>query len=129
MSLSESLILTGGILSIVMGIFHITFPRFFKWEEEFNKMSKGNRLVFYTIHLALILFLMGFGLISIIFVTELALKEGVSLGFLLMASLFWLWRTIWQITYFRKLRKLALHYFLSIYFLTLTFLYTISLFL
>ena len=55
----------------------------------------------YTIHLALLLIFLIFGLISFIYVDELAKCEGLAFGICLGYSLFWLWRSIWQISYFK----------------------------
>ena len=39
---------------------------------------------------------------SIVFATELSQAKGLSLGLTVMLSLFWLWRLVWQLTYFKR---------------------------
>ena len=43
----------GGILTLFMAIFHIGFPKIFKWGKDFERISEINKRVFFTIHLAL----------------------------------------------------------------------------
>jgi len=121
-NLSLICIYSGGALSLFMGIFHTRFFRLFKWEDEFIKVSQINKKIFYTIHLALLLLFFGIAFISMFYAKELSLSNGLSSGFNLMYSLFWLWRTLWQIFYFkpdRNRQSLSIHYILTLYFFLL----------
>jgi len=109
----------GGILSLLMAIYHTRFYKLFRWEDEFRRIRELNADIFYTIHVALFFLFFGFSILSFIFAKELASCTGIALGINLLFSSFWIWRTIWQIIYFRpsgKLRFLIIHYTLTIYF-------------
>jgi len=93
-------ITTGGVLSIVIGLFHTYFYRFFNWDNDFSKISVLNARVLYTIHVATILLLIGFGILSLQFTEDLSAANGLAAGICIFYSLFWLWRLIWQIIYF-----------------------------
>lgn len=121
-ALSLISIYCGGVLSLVMGIFHSQFYKLFKWKKELEKISETNMNIIYTIHLALLLIFFGFAVISILYAKELSICIGISFGINLMYAIFWLWRTIWQIIYFKpdkKSKLLYLHYILIIYFVFL----------
>lgn len=94
-------IYTGGILTLLMAVFHIRFPKIFRWGKDYGRISDINKRIFHTIHLALILIFFIIGILSLFYATELSQCKGISFGLNLMISIFWLWRTIWQIYYFK----------------------------
>jgi hypothetical protein len=118
-----------------MAVFHTRFYKLFQWKEEFAKITPRNQRIFYTIHIALLLLFLVFALLSFIYTDELSKAEGLALGITSGYSLFWLWRAIWQIVYFRpststtadpRIRKsLFLHHLLTIIFLLLFIAYLI----
>lgn len=97
----EVFIIIGAVLSLLVFVFHTRLYQLYQWQHDFDKISIINQKIFYTINLATTLFLLLFGIISIIYVNELAECKGLAFGFCLAYSLFWLWRAIWQITYFK----------------------------
>jgi len=105
MILTEITILCGGLLSLAMFVFHTRFPKLFLWKLDLRRVSEANRKILHTIHLALLLLFLLFGLVSLAYFKELARAEGVAFGFCLALALFWLWRTIWQMAYFRPTEK------------------------
>ena len=119
----------GGALSLVMVVFHIGFPRIFNWGEDFTKLGLLNRRIVFTIHIALLLLFLYFATLSLTYPKWLARAEGpaglVTLGY----ALFWLWRTIWQLIYFkqprqRRIRRSSmLHYLLILVFAILFVVY------
>ncbi len=124
-------IIIGGILSVFMIIFHSQFYKLFNWKKDFERITQGNQKIFYTIHFALIFLFIAFACFSLIYTDELSQCTGVAFGITLSYSLFWLWRTIWQIIYFNphksnNVQKLVfLHYFLVFIFLMLFIVYLI----
>lgn len=114
MNISEFSVLTGGILTLGMLIFHIKFYVLFGWKSEFGKIQILNHRILYTIHIALILFFLIFSLLSFTYLKELSACSGLAFGVMLFYALFWLWRVIWQIFYFKG--KTTLHYFLILIF-------------
>ena len=129
MSYVKTGIVLGGVLSLVIFVFHTFFYRFFAWQKDFEKISPVNRRVLYTIHVALYLFLALLGTVSIVYAGELSRAEGLSGGLTIGLSLFWLWRAVWQIAYFTPLLKTAdrsrrvVHYILTTMFVVLFIVY------
>ena len=118
-SLSLISIYCGGLLSFFMGVFHTQFFKIFKWEKAFNNISVTDKNIFYTLHIALLLLFFGIAAVSLIYAEDLSSASGLAFGINLINSLFWLWRTIWQILYFtpdKKAKLLYLHYILILYF-------------
>jgi hypothetical protein len=114
MNISELSILAGGILSLVMVIFHMRFYVLFGWKSEFEKIHPKNTRILYTIHIALLLLFVIFSILSFIYYKELAGATGLAFGMVLLYALFWLWRAIWQILYFKA--KSTIHYILILIF-------------
>jgi hypothetical protein len=100
MLIQQISILIGGVLTLLLFLFHISFYKLFRWDQEFTKISVVNKKIIYTINLAITLLFLLFGVISLVYVKELARCEGLAFGICLAYALFWLWRLIWQITYF-----------------------------
>jgi hypothetical protein len=129
MNFKQISILIGGILSLLMVLFHTRFYHLFQWNIDFEKVSKSNSRILYTIHLALILLFTCYALISFIYLTELSQGKGLAFGVLLFYSLFWFWRTLWQVFYFkpsksRKWKKFRImHYVLILWFTLLLLAY------
>ena len=125
MDLSQYCVFTGGLLTILMGMFHTRFYKLFLWHDEFTRISERSQNIVYTIHLALLLMFFGFGAFTLFYYRLLAEAQGISLGILIVLTLFWLWRAVWQVSYFkpsknRRLRKfLIMHYVLVVWFILL----------
>ncbi len=117
-------IYAGGVLTILMAVFHTLFHRIFRWEAENRKLTAVNKKIFFTIHLALLLFFFGTGIFTLFYANELSRSIGICFGINLILALFWLWRTIWQIIYFKGK---TLHYAMIIYFFLLFVAYVIPL--
>jgi hypothetical protein len=101
MFLSKFFLIIGSILTVLMVIFHYFFPKLFKWEKDFQRITGTNKRIFFTINVALFLLFSIIAIISIIHIDEIIQCKGISLTFLLLISIFWLWRTIWQVIYFK----------------------------
>lgn len=95
-------IYTGGILTLLMALFHTQFYKLFDWKSDFKKISIINSRIIYTIHFALLLLFLMFGSISIVFADELSQSTGLSKGLNFIMTIFWLWRFIWQLIYFKR---------------------------
>jgi hypothetical protein len=114
----------GGVLTIFMAIFHTQFYKLFKWDAEYRNITAINKKIFFTIHIALLLFFFGFGFLTLFYAQELSRCVGISFGINLIISIFWLWRAIWQIIYFKGK---IMHYVLIAYFFLLFVTYLIPL--
>jgi hypothetical protein len=129
MSIAEISVIAGGLLTLLIAVLHTRFYSMFGWKNEFAKISLLNSKIHYTIHLALLLIFFAFSFLSFIFVDELAKCSGLGLGVMIMFSLLWLWRTIWQILYFSPTGKdKKMHYVLTGMFGALFISYTIPIF-
>lgn len=95
-------IYAGGMLSILIALFHTRFYRMFRWREDFGRMALLNRRVIYTIHLALLLLFFILGTLSLVYAGELSRSTGLALGINLLYASFWTWRLVWQFVYFKK---------------------------
>ncbi|MFW6324460.1 MAG: hypothetical protein ACOC0U_05290 [Desulfovibrionales bacterium] len=42
------------------------------------------------------------GTLSLVYARELSTSRGLAFGFNLLLSLFWIWRFVWQIVYFKR---------------------------
>ena len=95
-------IYAGGVLSLLMAIFHTRFYNMFNWKTDFEKLTLANSRILYTIHIALLLVFIVIGFISIIYAKELSQSTGLAAGLNCLLSIFWLWRFIWQFAYFKR---------------------------
>lgn len=95
-------IYVGGALSLLMALFHTRFFKMFHWKKDFEKLSIVNSRILYTIHIALLLLFFIIGILSIIYANELSQSIGLSAGLNCLLSIFWLWRFIWQLVYFKR---------------------------
>jgi len=135
MIVSKICVVVGGSLSLLMVIFHTRFYKLFDWKDEFEKITPRNQRIFYTIHMALLLLLVVFSILSFVYLEPLSRCSGAAFGIMTGYSLFWLWRTIWQIIYFKPPAKskrnastrklLFLHYFLIVVFFVLFLAYAV----
>ena len=95
-------IYVGGILTILMAIFHTRFYKMFNWKSEFENLSLVNSRILYSIHIALLLLFFIIGILTIIHAKELSQSIGLSAGLNTLLFIFWLWRFIWQFAYFKR---------------------------
>jgi hypothetical protein len=115
-------IYAGGILTLLMALFHTRFYKIFNWEIEYSRISKTNKKIFYTIHLALLILFILIGVLSLIYAPELSRCRGIAFGINVMLAVFWFWRALWQVFYFKGK---ILHYVLIAAFLILGITYLI----
>jgi len=129
MLISQICVLSGGILTLVMGVFHTQFYRIFGWRKEFEQIGLTQARIHYTIHMALLLLFFGISCLSIAHYRDLVECDDIGFTFMLILSLFWLWRTIWQVIYFHLpkdqpiQKKRRMHYTLVFIFALLTISY------
>jgi len=115
-------IYSGGILTLLMAVFHTLFVKLFKWKAEYDIISDVNRRIFHTIHLALLLLFFLIGALTLIFARELSECKGIALGLNVIFVLFWIWRTVWQVYYFKGK---TMHYVLIFLFTLISISYLI----
>ncbi|WPC65398.1 hypothetical protein SBP18_12905 [Rhodoferax ferrireducens] len=114
-----------GIISVVIGIGHTAFHRIFRWHRDFQRISALNVKVFTTIHIATTLFLLAAGALTFRYAALLSQSTEVASVVCLSLFVFWCWRLIWQVLYFKPSkiehdrRLLLLHYVLVLLFAAL----------
>ncbi|MEN6617556.1 MAG: hypothetical protein ABFD12_13450 [Syntrophorhabdus sp.] len=121
-------IYTGGVLTLFMAIFHTRFYRMFNWKSAFGKLNARDSRVLYSIHLALSLLFFAIGGLSLIYACELSRSAGLAFGLNIALSAFWIWRLIWQLTYFKSSkgrRQPAINIILIVVFFLLAIAYMI----
>ena len=92
----------GGLLSLLLGLFHCFFHRIFGWEQAFARLSPRDAHVLYTIHLFLIPFFFFFAYAAFFHTAELAGGSSLGLALSIFYAAFWLLRGVWQLTYLRS---------------------------
>jgi hypothetical protein len=118
----ETLIKVGGYYNIILVIFHLLFWHIFDWNKELRSLSPVNRSIMPVINLSLTFVFVIFAYLSLRH-TEEILNSPLGNSLLLFMALFWLARSLMQITFF-KLRHWLSFVFLG-YFLIGTLLYGI----
>lgn len=101
MSVSTVSVWLGGLLSLAVGLLHLSFPRIFRWDIDMRRASDLNVRVFDTLHVALYLLLFLFAYLAFFYNRELAAAQGLAGGITAGYALFWLWRTVRQLAFFR----------------------------
>ncbi|MBC8336538.1 MAG: hypothetical protein H8E29_14850 [Anaerolineales bacterium] len=123
--MSESLLLIGGIYSLVFAVFHLLFWQIFDWKNDLAKLSSINRAIMQVINLCLALVFVIFGMLSLRYRAQM-LETELGRALTAMIAFFWFLRAIEQIIFF-KLKKGISWLFLFI-FLGGTSLYAVALF-
>ena len=91
----ELLLRLTGFILMTLGLFHVFFPKYFKWKEEFSKVSTINRQMMYvhSFFIAFVVLLMG--LLCVTSAADLLttpLGKRICLGI----SIFWMTRLFIQ---------------------------------
>jgi hypothetical protein len=94
--------------SFALGLFHMppVWTRVFShWNTEMDSLSQLTQKLINTVLVAFGLALMILGSLTTLLFIETSAGGVIRAWFLLFCSVFWLWRTIWQVAYFpyRKL--------------------------
>ncbi len=106
-------VLIGGFFNLSWAIFHIFFPKFFKWDKALKNVDYINRSVMHIQSIFLLITFLIFSFSAFIFTNELI---NTNLGKFLIASfgLFWFIRSIVNVYFFGIKNKKA-NFFLIIF--------------
>ena len=90
----------GGILNLLFGLFHLTFPWLLRWTDDLGGMSAGNKAVLFTAHVWIIFVLLAFAYLSVFHCRQLLTT---ALGTSLLTVIFFLWiiRAGAEVVFFR----------------------------
>ena len=96
----ETIIIICGIYSLILGVFHLFFWKFFNWKKDLEKLSQVNRAVMQILNIQIIFVFFTTGLICLFFNHEIT---GTNFGkyFLLANSGFWALRIVNQFIFLR----------------------------
>ena len=118
-----------GIVTLLIGIGHTLFHRIFGWKQAFANISVHNAKVFTTIHIGSTLFLFLVGALTLRYPELLSQSTEPASVICVSLSLFWGWRFLWQLAYFKpsriehNSRPLVLHYLFTLSFAFLVIAY------
>lgn len=121
----KTLLIIGGIHSLLFGLFHCMFWNKLKWKTVLKKIDPGNEAVMQILNLRII-YIFFFHSFLCFFFTEDLLATPLGNCMLIGSSLFWLGRTIEQFIYQKQLPfKDPVNMVVTIMFIIGTAIYTI----
>jgi hypothetical protein len=91
--LRNSLVVIGGIIFLVFGLFHISFWFLFDWKNELIKLNQINSNIMQLLNIAIVFFLLSFGYIMLFYRSEI-LRSILGRVILIISSLFFFVRLI-----------------------------------
>ena len=103
---TETLVQIGGLYHICFGIFHLSFPKLFKWKKSLIPLDKSNYALMYVMHIYLMCMFFLLGSIQLYTPSEF-LNNPLGNYLLLSFSLLWFIRAGLQIKYFKLKEKFS----------------------
>jgi hypothetical protein len=91
--LQKTFVITGGVLYILIGVFHLLFWKFFDWGNELAKLNEVNSNVMQMLNIGLIVLFLSFGVIMICLYNEI-ISTRLGKALLIFSALFFLVRLI-----------------------------------
>lgn len=106
-------VIVGGVFNLSWAIFHVYFPKFFKWDKALKKIDPINRAVMHIQSIFLLITFLIFSSAAFLFTDELI---STNLGKYLIASfgIFWFIRSLVNI-YFFGIKDKKADFFLLIF--------------
>jgi hypothetical protein len=120
--MNETLIIAGGVYSIVLIIFHVMFWRIFKWPESLNSLNHINKATIQVLNISITFIFFIFAYISLAHTHEL-LTTQLGKSLLVLISALWLFRAAQQVVFYKLKHKASVG--LTFFFLIGAFLYGI----
>lgn len=103
--MKEALVITGGIYTVALIIFHLLFWRIFKWPGTLRSLNYVNRATMQVLNISLTLIFCIIAYISFAHTNEL-LNTALGNTLLVLLSGWWLLRAVQQVVFY-KLRQKA----------------------
>lgn len=107
MSKAVYFLYAGGVLHLGWAIFHLLFPRIFKWPERLAEMDSVNRGIYQVLNLCLIFYFVVAAYLSFVFAPEL-LNSALGKKLIAVFTAFWLLRFGLQFKFFRAVHPASL---------------------
>jgi len=92
-TLRKTLVIVGGILLIVFGLFHLSFWNLFDWKNELTKLNLENSNIMQILNICISVLLLSFGFIFIFYRKEI-LNTGIGRALQIAFSIFFFARLI-----------------------------------
>lgn len=108
--MNKKLILAGGIINLIMAIFHLLFPWLFNWKETLTCLTFDDRSLMYALSFHCTLMIFGFAGISL-FLREELLKTKIGKAIMAIIALFYTLRAGEQWVLFKDPLPIALFFF------------------
>jgi hypothetical protein len=97
---SHRALVVGGILNLLLAVFHMLFPWIFAWGEDLQGLSPVNRAIVYTFQSVMVFVLVAFAYLSIVHRIDVVTSRlGRSVLFLI--GTVWLIRAVAEVVFFR----------------------------
>ena len=120
----ELLVLIGGILHFGILLASAMVPKVLDWRESLSKLDDLSRQVVWVHGIFIVFVIIGFGVISVLFASELAAGSALARGICLFIALFWGARLVVQFFVFDAKPYLTTAFLKTGYYgLTLVFAY------
>jgi len=97
----------GGALHVGWAVFHVFFPRIFKWREALSSLDLVNRGIYQILNLCLTFYFVAAAYLSVVFGPEL-LSSALGRKLITIMGAFWLLRLGLQFRFFRATHPVSL---------------------
>jgi hypothetical protein len=105
-SLTEAMIIFGGVYNLGFAIYHIMFWRIFRWKEDLASLRRVNRAVMQILNLCLTFVFLAMAYVSFFHRAEL-IQTSLGNTILVAISLFWFLRMVEQPVFFGFKKKMS----------------------
>ena len=118
--MKEALIISGGIFTVALIIFHLLFWRIFKWPETLKSLNYVNKATMQVLNISITFIFFIIAYISFVHTHEL-LNTQLGKTLLVLISGLWLFRAVQQVVFYKLKHKASVG--LTFYFLIGALLY------
>ncbi len=118
--MNEMLIISGGVYTVTLIVFHLLFWRIFKWPETLEPLNYINKATMQVLNIGITFIFFIFAYVSFMHTQEL-LETPLGNSLLALISSLWLFRAALQVMFYKLKHKASIG--LAVYFLIGAFLY------
>jgi hypothetical protein len=118
--MNEMLIISGGVYTVALIVFHVLFWRIFKWPETLEPLNYINKATMQVLNISITFIFFIFAYVSFMHTQEL-LETPLGNSLLALISSLWLFRAALQVMFYKLKHKASIG--LAVYFLIGAFLY------
>ncbi|MEE9429985.1 MAG: hypothetical protein V3V16_03025 [Melioribacteraceae bacterium] len=96
---NEAFLVVGGVYNITLILFHLSFWKIFNWKKDLKRITFINRAIMQVLNLSLTFIFVIFAYVSFFHSYEL-LTTSLGKTLLLLISIFWFLRAVYQIMFY-----------------------------